>query len=223
MKFKKLFISALALLMLFSSVALADTEKDVGCAECNEIAQTGGADYISEEYLAELQSPSPKRASSTLYVSKYYQNDYSNIMQTCGDTIKKSGCALTSVTMAYNYLKGQSKTPAQINSTLGSSACPLMWYQAATKLGMTVYLYKSSGVTDSYLESTIINNVNNGRPVIVGMRLSNGGSHYVLAKGYNTSSDTFYINDPDRTTNYTTLKQFKNAGATFTQIIVYNG
>lgn len=56
-----------------------------------------------------------------LEVPHYYQNQQSwsnNTMQTCGSTIGKAGCALTSFTMVANYL-GSNDNPGQVNTKLG--------------------------------------------------------------------------------------------------------
>ena len=166
--------------------------------------------------------------SKTLSITKYYQNNYSDIMYESGDTIASAGCLVTSLTMAQNFLKGQSKNPSQINSILGNHACPLKWYLAANNLNLTLELHQNT-TNVSYVYDEAINYILQDIPVIVGFRMWDNAQgdynyHYVLAKGFNIygSTTTIYINDPSYNNNFTTLAAYQNIGWQIFQISAYS-
>lgn len=227
---KKILTMLLCSLTLFSPLYVRADNK-VGLNECNgnciaEITE----DYVDPTWISVAngnlnQMIQPYAATKTLFVDKYYQDDYPNdIMQTCGLTIKAAGCALTSVTMVANFINGTALTPAQVNKKLGTAACPIYFDVAASKLGITKRIAKSSGLTTSYLNSEIVTQLNNNVPVIIGMEYSNGGTHFVVVKGYSLSGSTytFNINDPAKVGGKTTLNAYLSAGAKITQLVVYD-
>lgn len=185
-------------------------------------------DYVDPDWISVAngnsnQAIQPFATTKNLFVSNYYQDDYSQIMQTCGLTIKAAGCALTSVTMVNNFFNGTSLTPVQVNTKLGSYACPIYWDVAASKLGISLKLVKSSGLTTSYINSELVTQLNNNVPVIVGMTYPDGGTHYVVVKGYSLSGSTytFNINDPGKAYGKTTLNAYLSSGVKIHQLIVY--
>ena len=219
----KRMISVLLCILLICLCGFKGNTKDCSCQNC-EIAQTGGETYVDINWHEENYYKSGRRATRNLYVDKYYQDDYQDVMSTCGLTIAEAGCALTSVTMVNNYLYGRSYTPSYINDVLGSSACPLNWQDAASELGMRLVYYNSS-ISYSSLESNAPGYINSGNPVIVGLYLSDGSTHYVVIKGYNSSSYTgytFYINDPSSYNDYSSLDEYLDDGATVFQMVVYD-
>ena len=167
-----------------------------------------------------------RRASYNLYIKRYYQEDYSDLMQTCGTSIYSQGCTLTSVTMVANYLNFTDYDPSEVNRMLGNGACPLNWATAEEELNIRLLYnkddyYINSGNIDDY-EDFIVNHLCNDRPLIFGMRLGDGTSHYVVVNGYNTSTGVISIVDPSRARNKTTLQQYLNSGAIVKQIVVYS-
>ena len=132
-----------------------------------------------------------------LNVPRYSQTDaqwrYDN-MQTCGLSIGAAGCLLTSATMVFKYY-GSSKNPRQVNTCMGTSACP--WYfdkgakdcsdDKASFLGMYSPQY-----------ATFVWALTTGYPPVI--EVINGGStHWVVINGvYGTGlSDSDYsIIDP---------------------------
>lgn len=238
---KKIVVTLIALLTLMSSVSYIFAE------ETNERQSDNGIAYIEENYAnpngvsvangnaptlysdTKYKNQEPLRImSKTLSITKYYQDNYSDIMYEDGDTIAQSGCLVTSLTMAQNFLKGQNKNPSQINASLGNDACPLKWYYAATDLGLTVELLQNTSST-SYVYDEAINYILQDIPLIVGFKKWSSYAndytyHYVLAKGFNIygSSTTIYINDPLYSNNYTTLSSYINAGWSVCQIAAYS-
>lgn len=115
-------------------------------------------------------------------------------MQTCGLTIGAAGCLLTSSTMVFKYY-GSSMNPGQVNTCMGTSACP--WYFAtganncsqnkASFLG----LYSPNYATFVWALST-------GYPPIIEVT-KGGGTHWIVINGVYGSglSDSDYsIIDP---------------------------
>lgn len=195
---------------------------------CNPCVAIEGEDYIDPDWISVANGNAgtqiqPYATTRNLFITNLYQNDYSNVMQSCGLTIASAGCALTSFTMVANYLNGTNYTPAQVNSKLGSNACPLYWDAAASAYNIKKVANKTSGLTTSYVNSELVTQINNSVPVIVGMRLANGSSHYVVVKGYSISGSTttFNIADPNKYSGKTTLNAYLSSGATVTQLVIY--
>ena len=200
---------------------------EVGGCEVNCVAQTL-PDYTDPNWISEANENNRNQittfSTKNLFINSLYQNSYtSTIMQTCGYSIASSGCALTSVTMVSNFLNNRALTPVNVNSLMGNYACPFYWYEAESRLNIDVKLFKSSGLTTSYINSELYTQLNNNVPVIIGMTLANGSSHYVVVKGYNYSGAKyeFYINDPNQNSGKTTLNAYLSSGATIKQLIVY--
>lgn len=159
------------------------------------------------------------RGSRYLNVPYYNQCDStwgSDIMQTCGRTICGAGCALTSFSMIQRYLGG-AHNPHWVNITLGNNACPFQYYAAASAYGFSVYSFNSNTQTNSYVINYCIGNISNNRPVMIGMINSGGGTHFVVAYGYNNS--TIYIKDPAGT--FSSLQSYFNNGWRVNRLCVY--
>lgn len=187
----------------------------------------GNAPTLYSDLKNKHQQPS-RIMSKTLSITKYYQNDYSDIMYEAELPITSDGCLVTSLTMAQNFLKSQSKNPSQINSILGYHACPLQWYLAASDLSLTLELHQNT-TNASYVYDESINYILQDIPVIVGFRRWDNSEseydyHYVLAKGFNIygSTTTIYINDPSHNFNYSTLSAYQSAGWQIFQISAYS-
>lgn len=90
-------------------------------------------------------SPTPKEALELfnkqrttsrniwLGVPRYSQTDplwRDNIMYTCSLTIGGAGCLLTSASMVFKYY-GSGKNPGQVNTCMGTSACPWIFNKGA--------------------------------------------------------------------------------------------
>ena len=102
--------------------------------------------WIDPAYEEELaNTPTIYRASSTLNVKRLTQYDSrwgSDTLRGCSsETIASAGCALVSMTMVYNYLKGKSATPDEINDSY--TVCPMPWSNLAQNLGFSRVAYGS--------------------------------------------------------------------------------
>lgn len=148
------------------------------------------------------------RSYKVLSVQHYYQSGeiWSNdIMETDGLTIGYAGCCLTSFAMVQRYLGGW-YNPRGVNDLLGDYACPFKWVDAASIFDYTIVNYKHEEVTDYYAISFIRGAIESDLPVIVGLRNSSGGTHFVAAYGY--GGDTIFINDPASSRDYTELDEY---------------
>ena len=101
-------------------------------------------------------------------------------------TIGKSGCALTSFTMVVNFLKGTSYTPTNVNTTMGydayaydsnGKAVGFMWSTAKTKFSL-------SDCDTSRTKKQAIQDIADGKPVIIGIYKSDGNTHFLVAVNY---------------------------------------
>lgn len=114
-------------------------------------------------------------------------------------TIGKVGCLATAISMKYSYETGTATTPDKMISKLSFSGDNLLW-SSCTDLGYTVE-DASGSLTQAQMQQ-IYNSLQDGTPVIIGAKKSNGGQHYVLVTGYTGSTGTtfslsnFVINDP---------------------------
>ncbi|MPM48800.1 hypothetical protein SDC9_95527 [bioreactor metagenome] len=156
--------------------------------------------YVNPNYAISTNSKSGLKSATSkfLSVTQWYQDSgtyVQNYMQTCNETIYYSGCTLTSFTMTSNFMKSTNHNPGQVNTALGNNACPFNWSAAASTYGLTHTLIARdlNGLTRSSVESWIYSQISNNYPVIVGLKLSSGSTHYVVAYGYvDTGSEYIY-------------------------------
>lgn len=132
-------------------------------------------------------------------------------------TIASIGCALTSFTMVHQYFGGTG-TPATVNTTMGTWACPFAWDIAANRHGITLVGGMQRPGNNGIL-ALVIGAITMGRPVVIGMTHPTT-THFVVAHGFNGS--TIFIQDP-ASGNRTTLTQYLSAGYTVTSALVYSG
>lgn len=207
--------------------------------ECEGCVLGVGEDYENPNYeIVAEKNISTYATSRNLVVDKIYQTTTANksiTLLNCSSsyTIYSHGCALTSFTMVVNFLNGTSYTASNVNTVMkaaqaaaGHTGCSFYWYIAADQYDLEVVLLKTneSGLSSSYYNDVIVTQLDNRLPVIVGLRYSNGNTHYVVVKGYQISGSTytFYINDPNSGNTYTTLNEFVSNGATIRQLVVYS-
>ncbi len=88
------------------------------------------------------------------------------------------------------------------------------------RTGLSVYNYKEAPMEDSLFTDLVAGAMVMERPVIIGMCKANGDSHYVVARGYSTTTGEIYILDPgSRSTNK--LSTYTDAGAAITAVLIY--
>src|SRR5258708_10099125 len=108
-----------------------------------------------------------------------------------GYTIASDGCLVTSMAMVVTHYGNKDTTPITINSDRGNFAS----YNAAY---LNYALNTPSAVRSkqsSYYSSQVIDSqLSQGRPVIVGIRYSNGNTHFVVL--ISGSNGDYLMNDP---------------------------
>lgn len=164
--------------------------------------------YVSTAYLSELKSTGEYKKIS-LSVPSFKQTDsrWADIrIGTQGDTIRSSGCTTTALSMTESFHLGKTVTPADMVKKLTYSASGMLYWPTE---------YVTELVTSSDYLSKIYTQLSKGKPVILGMKKSNGAQHWVVITGHtkstsSLSADNFTINDPGSNTR-TLLNEFVSA------------
>ena len=176
--------------------------------------------YVSSSYLTSSSTNNTTtnyKAISLSGVPNFKQTDsrWANvIIGNSGQTISKIGCATTAIAMLESKRTNTTIYPHDMMKKLSyTSGGAVYWPSNYTQIT------SSSG----YL-TKIYSLLEQGKPVIVGAKKSNGGQHYVVVTGVkatNTlSTSAFYINDPGSNTR-TTLDQFFSAYPYFYKMLHY--
>ncbi len=224
--FKKtvlLFTLACAFTMLFMPVNVKADNGNDGIVAFDDLNEEDFKE--ANEALCEI-GRNAKRARTvfTVTMTPFYQTDSAwadDIMYSQQETIAQSGCYLTSFAMVANYyFPNAGYNPKTINVLMGNEACPFKAYIAADRTGLSVYNYKEAPMEDSLFTDLVAGAMVMERPVIIGMCKANGDSHYVVARGYSTTTGEIYILDPgSRSTNK--LSTYTDAGAAITAVLIY--
>jgi len=136
------------------------------------------------------------------------------IIGSSGQTIAKIGCATTAIAMLESKRTNSTIYPHNMMKKLSyTSGGAVYWPTNYTQItSQSGYLNK------------IYNLLEQGKPVIVGAKKSNGGQHYVVVTGVKATNtlttSSFYINDPGSSTR-TTLNQFFSAYPYFYKMLHY--
>jgi peptidoglycan hydrolase CwlO-like protein len=101
-------------------------------------------------------------------------------------TLASDGCLITSMAMVYTHYGHRSVTPQTINSNPSNFAS---YYPAYLN-----YTITADGSTSTRNGSVIDSELQSGRPVVVGIRYSNGNTHFVVLTDYNGGN--YLMNDP---------------------------
>ena len=176
--------------------------------------------YVSSSYLTSSSTNNTTtnyKAISLSGVPNFKQTDsrWANvIIGNSGQTIAKIGCATTAIAMLESKRTNTTIYPHNMMKKLSyTSGGAVYWPSNYTQIT------SSSG----YL-AKIYNLLEQGKPVIVGAKKSNGGQHYVVVTGVKATNtlttSSFYINDPGSNTR-TTLNQFFSAYPYFYKMLHY--
>ena len=185
--------------------------------------------YVNPNYAINIISRLGQKSATSkfLSVTQWYQDSgtyVQNYMLPCNRTIFDSGCTLTSFTMTSNFMKSTNYNPGQVNTVLGNNACPFNWSAAASTYGLTHTLIARdlNGLARSNVENWIYSQISNNHPVIVGLKLSSGSTHYVVAYGYaDTGSEYIYYIKNSNVGSTTTLNQYYTNGASVIRLDIY--
>jgi peptidoglycan hydrolase CwlO-like protein len=101
-------------------------------------------------------------------------------------SIASDGCLVTSMAMVYTHLGHKNVTPLSINANPSNFAS---YYPAF--LNRTIV---ADGTTTTRIASEIDSELNASRPVVVGIRYSNGDTHFVVL--ISGSNGNYTMNDP---------------------------
>ncbi len=161
--------------------------------------------YVSSAYLSD-KKPAAAYKKISMTVPSYKQTDsrWANIkIGTQGDTIKSSGCTTTALAMTESYHLGKTLTPADMVRRLSYSSSGMLYWPAE---------YGTELISSSDYLSKIYNLLKKGKPVVLGMKKSNGTQHWVVVTGHkkdtsSLSAGNFTINDPGSNTR-TLLSEF---------------
>lgn len=131
-----------------------------------------------------------------LAVPSFNQNDPAwkdTLMQSCNLAIGPQGCALTATAMVFKYYGATNKNPAQLNTCLGHSACPIVWGTAANNCSENKATWVN---TWAFSYTKLQSMLTADRPPIV--KLTNGSNtHFVVVTlGSGAIASNYQIIDP---------------------------
>lgn len=148
--------------------------------------------YVYSAYLSDNSTYKP----INLNVVNFKQFDSrwaSVIIGKSGYTMKQIGCATTSLAMSESYRLGYTITPSSMASKLSYTSTGAVYWPSN---------YKS--YTSSNYLTKMYNLLKEGKPVLIGLKNTSGGQHWVLVTGYtggnSLSASNFIINDPGSST-----------------------
>ena len=173
--------------------------------------------YVSASYLTAVSSGTTGgHAAVRLSVPSFKQTDsrWANVLLgSSGETIAQSGCTTTALAMTESFRTGTMLTPADMAKKL--TYAPAGWLYWPSN-----YVTSTNGT--NYLQ-TLYNLLSQGKPVILGMKKSNGSQHWVVVTGFTggtLSAANFTVNDPGSNSR-TTLSSFVNVYPNFYKIAYY--
>ncbi len=176
--------------------------------------------YVSSAYLTTpttSNTASSYKAITLSGVPSFKQTDsrWGNvIIGSSGQSIAKIGCATTAIAMLESKRTGTTIYPHNMMKKLSYTSSGAVYWPS---------YYTQITSSDGYL-AKIYKLLEQGKPVIVGAKKSNGGQHYVVVTGVKATNSltasSFYINDPGSNTR-TTLNQFFAAYPYFYKMLHY--
>lgn len=148
--------------------------------------------YVSKSYISSASTGSSSKRLSIPYYSQTDSRWSGVYLGSSGKTLGTIGCTTTCLAMTESYRTGSAIRPDTMAGKLTySSSGSLYW--------------PSNYVTTTAVSfSSIKNLLNQGKPVILGLRTASYGTHWVVVTGY--SGNTYYVNDPGSASR-TTLGQ----------------
>ena len=101
-------------------------------------------------------------------------------------SLASDGCLVTSMAMVYTHYSHKSVNPQTINSD--------SWNFASYYPAFLNFTIRADGVVSTRDGSSISSELQSGRPVIAGIKYSNGDTHFVVLTDYNGGN--YLMNDP---------------------------
>lgn len=161
--------------------------------------------YVNTGYLKSASASSV----SKMNVPYYSQTDsrWSGVyLGTSGKTLGKIGCTTTCLAMTESYRTGTAIRPDDMAGKLSYSSSGSLYWPANYR------------TTTSVSFSNIKNILDQGKPVILGLRTASYSTHWVVITGY--SGNTYYVNDPGSSSR-TTLAQVFDSYPYFYKMAYY--
>lgn len=148
--------------------------------------------YVNRNYISSASSGYSYKKLSVPYYSQTDSRWSGTYLGSSGKTLGKIGCTTTCLAMTESYRTGTTVRPDTMAGKLSySSSGSLYW--------------PSNYVTTTSVSfSSIKNLLDQGKPVILGLRTASYSTHWVVVTGY--SGSTYYVNDPGSSSR-TTLGQ----------------
>ena len=178
----------------------------------NIIFEGNKTGYVNDSYLSNNYKYDTVNLSIPSY--KQYDSRWASLtLGSSGKTIKQIGCLTTSIAMTESYRRGITVIPTYIrNNSSYTSDGSIYWPSNYITSTNTNYL------------STVYNLLKSGKPVLIGLKTSNGGQHWVVITGF-TGGNTlglgnFIVNDPGSSTR-TRLNEVVSAYPLFYKIAYY--
>lgn len=172
--------------------------------------------YVYNIYLGPVSNNSSLAPTKKLTVPSFKQYDsrWADVkIGSSGKTMAQIGCATTAISMMESFRTGTTITPADMRYKLSyTSSGNVYWpshYSAVTD--KTAYLENIKGI------------INSGKPVLIGLKNTYEGQHWVVITGYingGYKASDFIINDPG-SDNKTNLQHLLNTHPIFYKYFYY--
>ncbi len=171
--------------------------------------------WVNNVYLGAVSSDSTNKAVNLSVPSfKQYDSRWANVkIGSYGKTMKQIGCATTALAMMESYRTGTTITPLDMTYRVGYTASGSIYWPSH---------YRASTSSSGYL-SNIYTLLKSGKPVLLGLKNSSGGQHWVVVKGFSGGSITaanFSVLDPGSGWR-TNLQQILNSFPSFYKYFNY--
>lgn len=151
--------------------------------------------YVNNSYLRSSASSGSYKKLSVPYYSQTDSRWSGVYLGSSGKTLGKIGCTTTCLAMTESFRTGTTIRPDTMAGRLTySSSGSLYWpsnYQTTTAVSF----------------SSIKNLLDQGKPVILGLRTASYSTHWVVVTGY--SGNTYYVNDPGSSSRTTLADVFE--------------
>lgn len=168
---------------------------------CGIVYRGNKTGYVAKAYLEKTKQETEQGYKAiNLDVPSFKQTDlrWKNYpIGTTGGTIGTIGCTTTALAMTESFHKGYTIIPPEMAKQLSYSASGSLYWPST---------YNVVNASSDYLEE-IYSVLKSGKPVVFGMKRTNGSQHWVTVYGYkggnSLTASSFLVNDPGSNTRLT--------------------
>lgn len=168
---------------------------------CGIVYRGNKTGYVAKAYLEKTKQETEQGYKAiNLDVPSFKQTDsrWKNYpIGTTGGTIGTIGCTTTALAMTESFHKGYTIIPPEMAKQLSYSASGSLYWPST---------YNVVNASSDYLEE-IYSVLKSGKPVVFGMKKTNGSQHWVTVYGYkggnSLTASSFLVNDPGSNTRLT--------------------